>query len=104
MSPVLFHDAASTMLQSDPSRRRRRPRHGDSAVDIMLEVGPHSALRDPLRQILQQHDLSRVSYTSTLQRGEDAIQSAVSAAGELYSHEVPVCVRPVNRLASPMNY
>jgi zearalenone synthase (highly reducing iterative type I polyketide synthase) len=102
VSPVQFLDAVSNLLQNDPSRRRRRPRHGESAMDMLLEIGPHAALRGPLRQILQQHDLSQISYTSVLQRGKDSIQSAVSAAGELYIHGVPVCVRVVNRLASSL--
>ncbi|KAJ5389914.1 polyketide synthase [Penicillium cataractarum] len=102
VSPVLFLDAVSTLLQNDPSRRRRRPRHGESAVDMMLEIGPHAALRGPLRQILQHHDLSRVSYASVLKRGEDAIRSAILAAGELYIHGVAVCVHAVNRQASSL--
>lgn len=102
VSPVLFLDAVSTLLQNDPSRRRRRPRHGKSVVDMMLEIGPHAALQGPLRQILQYHDMSRISYTSILKRGENAIRSAISAAGQLYIHRAPVCVRAVNRQASSL--
>ncbi|KAK3304978.1 polyketide synthase dehydratase-domain-containing protein [Chaetomium strumarium] len=109
VSPVLFADAVAALLQlqhdhpSSQSRRRRRtPRPGDSsAFDLLLEVGPHSALKGPLRQILQHHGISTVAYTSFLYRGEDAAESAVRAASELYMHGVPVCVSAVSR--SPLD-
>jgi zearalenone synthase (highly reducing iterative type I polyketide synthase) len=97
VSPVLFNDALATLLQHDPSRRRRRARPGESAFDLLLEVGPHSALKGPLRQILQHHNMSTVSYVSVLHRGEDSAESAVRAAAQLHIHGVPVRVRAVNQ-------
>lgn len=99
VSPVLFTDAVSTLLQ-DPTRRRRRARPGESAFDVLLEIGPHSALKGPLRQILQQHGISTVTYTSVLQRGENAVRSAIRAAGELCVQGVPVSISQVNRLTT----
>ncbi|KAJ5929597.1 polyketide synthase [Penicillium verhagenii] len=100
VSPVLFTNAVSTLLLDDPSRRRRRHRAGEAAVDLLLEIGPHSALRGPLRQILQQHEMTSVSYASVLQRGENAIKSAIQSAGELYTRGVPVSIRAVNRVTT----
>jgi zearalenone synthase (highly reducing iterative type I polyketide synthase) len=97
VSPVLFTDALTTLLQHDPSRRRRRARPGESAFDLLLEVGPHSALKGPLRQILQHHNMPAVSYASVLHRGEHAAESAVRAAAQLHIHGVPVRIRAVNR-------
>ncbi|GAB1312343.1 Polyketide synthase [Madurella fahalii] len=97
VSPVLFTDALATLLNHDPSRRRRRARPGESAFDLLLEVGPHSTLKGPLRQILRQQNISTVTYVSLLHRGENAAESAVRAASQLYIHGVPVRVRAVNR-------
>jgi acyl transferase domain-containing protein len=99
VSPVLFTDAVSTLLQ-DPTRRRRRARSGESAFDILLEVGPHSALKGPLRQILQHNDISAVTYASILLRGEDAVRSAIRAVGELCIHGVSINVSQVNSVTT----
>lgn len=66
----------------------------------MLEVGPHAALKGPLRQILRHHEISTVTYTSILNRGEDATKSALHATGELHIHGVPVMVSAVNKQAT----
>ncbi|KAL4936566.1 hypothetical protein BDV06DRAFT_227771 [Aspergillus oleicola] len=99
VSPVLFLDAVSTMLQ-DAGRRRRRLRPGESVVNVLLEIGPHGALKGPLHQILQHHSISSVTYTSVLQRGEDAIQCAARAIGQLYVHGVPLSISVVNCLTT----
>jgi zearalenone synthase (highly reducing iterative type I polyketide synthase) len=97
VSPVLFTDALATLSQHDPSQRRRRAPSGQPAFNLLLEVGPHSALKGPLRQILQQRNISTVPYVSVLHRGEDAVDSAVRAASELYVRGVPVRVQSINR-------
>ncbi|KAL2821421.1 hypothetical protein BDW59DRAFT_181186, partial [Aspergillus cavernicola] len=99
VSPVRFSDAVATLLQGS-AKRRRQPRPGEAAVDILLEIGPHGALKGPLRQILQHHNISAVTYLSVLQRGEDGVLSAARAAGDLYAHGVPVNVSNVNRIAA----
>jgi acyl transferase domain-containing protein len=45
-SPVLFDEAVSAMLCS-------------MSIDIIAEIGPHSALQGPLRQIFQDADLDK---------------------------------------------
>ncbi|KAK4106755.1 hypothetical protein N658DRAFT_461640 [Parathielavia hyrcaniae] len=102
VSPVLFTDALATLLQHDPSQRRRRARSGEPAFDLLLEVGPHSALKGPLRQILQHHSVSTVPYVSVLLRKETAVDSAIRAASALYVRGVPVRVQSINQpMATP---
>lgn len=38
-NPVLFHSAVTSMLQNHP-------------CDILVEIGPHSAMAGPIRQIM----------------------------------------------------
>src|SRR5437762_12834783 len=57
-SPVLFHSAVTRLLaESDQSF-------------VHLEVGPHSALAGPLRQIYRE-TVSTIRYASVLARGKD---------------------------------
>jgi zearalenone synthase (highly reducing iterative type I polyketide synthase) len=100
VSPVRFSEAVAVLLKDSNSRRRRRARVGESAFDLLLEVGPHAALNGPIRQILRHHEISTVTYTAILNRGEDATKSALHATGELYIHGVPVIVSAVNKQAT----
>ncbi|KAL4862617.1 hypothetical protein BDV12DRAFT_178594 [Aspergillus spectabilis] len=103
VSPVRFSDAVATLLQGS-TKRRRRLRPGEAAVDLLLEIGPHGALKGPLRQILQHHSISNVTYLSVLQRGEDGVLSAARVAGDLNAHGVCVNISQVNRTtAKPLS-
>lgn len=55
-SPVLFNEAVNAML-------------GSINIDIIAEIGPHSALQGPLRQILQATNQDKpAEYISALKR------------------------------------
>ena len=77
-SPVLFRAAVSSILQ-----------HPIGKNPVFLEIGPHSALASPLRQILTQES-SRAPYTSALIRNQNCLQSLLSAVGKLYTLRVPI--------------
>lgn len=70
--PVLFHSAARRLLQECP------------AASIHLEVGPHSALAGPLRQIYAEQKNSTTQYWSSLIRGKDDADALLEALGQLY--------------------
>lgn len=86
VSPVLFADAVSAMLKH---------------VDLLVEVGPHSALQGPVRQTMQAHGVSGVEYVSVLSRGQSATRTALACAGHLLLAGIPVDLRRVNREDSP---
>jgi acyl transferase domain-containing protein/phospholipid N-methyltransferase len=75
-SPVLFKTAVSRILE-----------HFDSAA--FLEVGPHSALAGPLRQILAEASRPPL-YASAMTRGANCVESYLSALGSLFELNVPV--------------
>ncbi|KAH6858814.1 hypothetical protein BKA58DRAFT_346728, partial [Alternaria rosae] len=75
--PVLFTSAVGSAIKH----------HLDSSKQIFLEIGPHSALAGPLRQIIT-HNASSASYTSTLTRRADSAESWLSALGRLFTHHV----------------
>ena len=77
-SPVFFRAAFSSILE-----------HSTGHNPVFVEIGPHSALAGPLRQILA-HESSRAPYTSTLVRNQNCVGSLLSAVGKLYTLQVPI--------------
>ena len=71
-NPVLFHAAVKKLLA------------GSEDCSLHLEVGPHSALSGPLRQVYSETSAS-VKYVPTLVRGKDDTESLLEALGQLYS-------------------
>lgn len=99
VSPVMFSTAVQALVQ-DTTQRRRRIRKGESDFDFLLEIGPHAALKGPLRQILQEKDIQNIAYHSVLMRGEDAIKTALQVAGTLFLQGAPVSITGVNLTSS----
>lgn len=73
VSPVLFWGAAESVMQ-------------DHARSFFLEIGPHSALSGPLRDIHKSlGDMKQeMSYASCLIRGQCQETALLTAAGELF--------------------
>ncbi|KAI8160165.1 Highly reducing polyketide synthase [Colletotrichum sp. SAR 10_70] len=88
-SPVLF-DAAVTSLVSEHQSK-------SSGKLMFLEIGPHSAMAGPLRQILTKVSLE-LSYATCLVRSMDSTESLLTALGQLWQQGVSV---DFNRLTNP---
>ncbi|KAI4122746.1 MAG: hypothetical protein LQ338_005639 [Usnochroma carphineum] len=82
-SPVLFLSAVNAALE-----------HVKSPI-AFLEIGPHSALAGPVRQIIRQRSKD-AHYISTLVRNEDALKSLLKTAGELWICNAAVELREIN--------
>ena len=76
--PVLFHSAARRLLQECPD------------ASIHLEVGPHSAMAGPLRQIYAEQKSSNTQYWSSLTRGKDDTDALLETLGQLYCAGVKI--------------
>ncbi|KND94632.1 Lovastatin diketide synthase LovF [Tolypocladium ophioglossoides CBS 100239] len=77
-SPVLFCSTISSIIQHDIAKNM-----------VFLEVGPHSALAGPLRQI--QTQLSDSSpYASALIRNQNDVESFLTAIGRLHVLNVAI--------------
>lgn len=81
-SPVRFDTAVRSLLQE-------MSQEDDGKSRIMLEIGPHSALAGPLRQIFRDTN-RKLTYTSTLVRQRNAKASLLEAIGHLWVHSVPI--------------
>ncbi|KAM0075857.1 Reducing polyketide synthase dep5 [Fusarium odoratissimum] len=78
-SPVLFNQAVQTAL----ARK-------DMAIDTLIEIGPHSALSGPIRQIKAHLSADKVQYLPTLIRGARCAEQVLKLAGELFLRDYPI--------------
>lgn len=75
---VRFNEAVQSMLEPTDGHR--------TGVNMLLELGPHSALQGPLKQILKAvgGDAAKIPYVSALGRKKDAVETALGVAAALF--------------------
>ncbi|CAH0052157.1 unnamed protein product [Clonostachys solani] len=72
-SPVLFNTGLKTLLQQTGGNT------------VLIEIGPHSALSGPIRQILNEtYNKSPPLYVPTLIRSENESKALLTTAGQLF--------------------
>ncbi|KAF6790304.1 polyketide synthase [Colletotrichum sojae] len=79
VSPVLFDGAVRGAL------------HAEKLEKIFLEIGPHSALAGPIRQILGAENAT-AEYINVLTRGKDSHEELLRAVGEMWLYNQPVAL------------
>ncbi|KAI1209352.1 fatty acid synthase S-acetyltransferase [Annulohypoxylon truncatum] len=77
-SPVRFREAVISLLKHEVGKNA-----------VFLEVGPHSALAGPLRQIFTEVS-SPAPYVAAMARNQNCISSLLTAIGKLHSLNVPI--------------
>ncbi|KAJ5533539.1 Acyl transferase/acyl hydrolase/lysophospholipase [Penicillium frequentans] len=99
VSTVEFASAVSQLATMTESRKGRR-RAAAVKWSGFLELGPHEALKGPFTQTLQSVDGSPVTltlpYQALVKRNTDAIQTALQAAGILWSIGTAIDIPSVN--------
>ena len=91
-SPVQFAAAVYDMM-----RPMYEGVHTDeNALDVLIEIGPHSALQGPATQTLKAHGISNIPYYSVVKRNEDAVQTSLSLAGSVFAHGGDINISEVN--------
>lgn len=83
---VRFSDALTGILLDDMDEKN---------VDVLVEIGPHPALKGPSRQVLQSLDLG-VPYLASLTRGISDYEGLLATAGQLFMLGYPVDLVAVN--------
>ena len=89
-SRVLFNTAVSTLVNMTGSRNIR----------CFLEVGPHSALAGPFKQICKGSGFNGFTYIPTLLRNQDSAHELLRAAGDLFVEGYPIDFDMVNHIGS----
>lgn len=65
-------------------------------VNVALEIGPHSALAGPFKQICKAADMGRFSYVASLVRQKNDADQLLAAAGALFVAGYPLNLAEVN--------
>jgi hybrid polyketide synthase/nonribosomal peptide synthetase ACE1 len=74
LKPVLFSHAISAAFKEKGS------------FDMILEVGPHPALKGPVLQTIQDHSKEVIPYSGLLNRGKDDTKSVTDALNFVWTH------------------
>ena len=82
-SPVLFLSAVTAIIETIPQPL------------VFLEIGPHSALAGPIRQIIRK-EAKDAHYVSSLVRNEDALTALLKTAGEMWISNVDINFDSIN--------
>ncbi|THV54035.1 hypothetical protein BGAL_0036g00340 [Botrytis galanthina] len=82
-SPVLFNTTMENLLSKS------------SSSNLFLEIGPHSALAGPLRQIFKRLQPDAI-YIPTLVRNENDTTSLLTTAGNLFLKGLPIDFSSIN--------
>ncbi|KAF4629252.1 hypothetical protein G7Y89_g8896 [Cudoniella acicularis] len=89
------YSSKRTVKKIDGSHRNK------VSIDTLLEIGPHSALHGPIKDILREVLVDkRISYASLLSRGVSAMETMLEACGLLHCVGYPIILEQVNRLSS----
>ncbi len=77
--PVQFSSALTEMCT---------PKKGKEDIDVLVEIGPHSALEGPVKQIVKAIEglTKKPAYLSSLVRNKDAVDTALGLAGSLFTY------------------
>ncbi|RGP65177.1 polyketide synthase [Fusarium longipes] len=69
-------------------------------TSVLIEIGPHSALAGPSRQVLTQQggDKFKFEYLSALVRNKDAVQTVLSLVGKLFELGIKVDLEAVLKM------
>jgi acyl transferase domain-containing protein len=93
VAPVQFSKALGPLC-ADRAKRSTAA----TAADIFIEIGPHSALRSPLKDILKANGRDIESdYTSVLVRNRNAIITALECVGKLFASGASIDLAEVNQ-------
>jgi acyl transferase domain-containing protein len=87
---VRFSEAVSSMVAPVDGHR--------TGVNMIVEIGPHSALAGPVKQILKAcgSDAMKIPYSSALIRNKDAVETALDLAGALFVRGVNLDFGAIN--------
>lgn len=89
----LCHDSSTSQSKPESGVRSRWTK---PAVDLILEVGPHSGLAGFVKQNLVSLQQTKIRYTTCLAHAKNAVQTMLSAASNLLVSGYSVDLRTIN--------
>ncbi|KAI1781129.1 putative polyketide synthase [Hypoxylon cercidicola] len=92
ISPVKFAPAIQDLVRPIVDGKKSK----ENAVDVLVEIGPHSALQGPATQSLKAIGITNMPYLTALVRKKGAIETALALAGGLFTQGLPVDFAKIN--------
>ncbi|CAI0647313.1 unnamed protein product, partial [Colletotrichum noveboracense] len=85
VSPVRFSEAITLVAN-------------ESSANVLVEIGPHAALKGPINQTLQSLEQKKdsITYVPSLVRGTDDAKAVMQLAGRLYAMGLTVDFHAIN--------
>lgn len=101
VSPVRFLEAlvkvCTRSVEQKPCQDSRGPRPKGGQIRLLIEIGPHSAMRSSVKDILGMLNKSNdIRYDAVLERGSSAVGTIMGMAGNLYCHGHQLAINKVN--------
>ena len=94
VSPVRFSEA---LMKTSSLHAGSSTRESATNSTTFVEIGPHSALQGPISQVLKASGASNAaSYRSTMKRHQDASQTVLSLAGDLFTRGLNLRFEGIN--------
>lgn len=96
VSMVRFNESMTAMLKASASSKGG----SSSLVTDVIEIGPHSALQGPLRNIIDvvAKGGGAIRYHSALKRGESDVEMIMQATGSLFARGIEADLLKVNHV------
>lgn len=99
VSPVQFAAAVEDLMRPLAAADSTQ----GHAVDVFVEVGPHSALQGPVTQTLQSIGHQNKPYLSALVRNKNQVETILNLVGSLVVYGLPVELERVNKTKTSRN-
>lgn len=97
VSQVRFSQSLQSLCQGQGQDRSEvGPSWRKPAVDLILEVGPHSALAGFVKQTLASLGETKTKYNTCLVREKNGVETMMGAAADLYVAGYPVNLKALN--------
>lgn len=104
---VNFAESLLRLCLEATGGKKRRRRGPASSIQTLVEIGPHSALAGPIKQIIQAESslsASSIAYQSSLTRKKNAIDTTLDLAASLVGTGYPVDLAACNKLTAVGSY
>ena len=100
LNEVKFSQSLRHLLLETSSGKKTRKRTLESGIDDIIELGPHSALAGPIKQIIQgdkRLSAASIVYHSALTRNKNAVDTILKLLSSLFNLGYPINMSGINR-------
>jgi len=96
ISPVYWKENMVSTVQFSAAFTECLRHHSENMV--IVEIGPHPALKGPAQEVLRSLDTKSVGYFNSCTRGENDIESLLQSAGAMIALGIPLNTSNINAI------